>query len=172
MIDAEVRRLRNLRNVALRTRALAGVLGADPSLHDSVLPKSSLMCWAIARIATGHLRAHPYLSYQKGPSALRDLADRSGASLAGWMARHQGRTLRVYADQLKILARALDDTRALTWSPALSDALGRSQIQLRRFAKEIDSRIRSANGEAALPGVVGRTLDDVAIASNWPYLAI
>jgi len=130
------------------------------------------MCWAIARIATGHLRAHPYLNYQKGPSPARDLVDRAAASLAGWMARHQKRCLNVYAGQLQILARALDDTRALTWSPALGDALGRSQVQLRRLIKELDSATRGAPGEVAAPRIEDRPLDDVAIASNWPYLAI
>jgi hypothetical protein len=172
MIDAEVVRLRNLRNVALRTRALAAVLESDGNMNGSALSRSALMCWAIARIATGHLRAHPFLSYQKGQSPTRDLTDRAVSSMVGWLARHQKRTLNVYADQLQILTRELDDTRALTWSPALSDALGRSQVQLRQLIKELECDKRHANGELAAPRNAERALDEVAIASNWPYLAI
>jgi hypothetical protein len=172
MIDAEVVRLRNLRNVALRTRALAGVLESDRSVDDSALSRTALMCWAIARIATGHLRAHPYLSYQKGQSPTRDLIDRAISSMVGWLARRQKRTLNVYGEQLQILARELDDTRALTWSPALSDALGRSQVQLRQLIKEFNCGRRRANGENEVPRIADRPLDEVAIASNWPYLAI
>ena len=130
------------------------------------------MCWAIARIATGHLRAHPYLSYQRGPSPVRDFADRTAAALSGWMTRHPGRALALYVGQLNILARTLDDTRALTWSPALSDALGRSQIQLRRFLHELNAQIRAANGEVALPRSDARPRGKIALASDWPYLAI
>jgi hypothetical protein len=172
MIDAEVVRLRNLRNVALRARVLAQVLDSDRSADDSVFARSALMCWAIARIATGHLRAHPYLSYQKDPSPTRDLIDRAVVSVTGWLARHQERTSNVYAKQLQILARELDDTRALTWSPALSDALGRSQVTLRLLIKEIDAGARHATHEVEAPRLGHRALENAEIASNWPYLAI
>ena len=76
MIDSEVVRLRNLRNVALRARAFAQAL-AGPTAESAVFAKTAVICWTIARIATGRLRAHPYLSYQKGPSGLRSLVDRS-----------------------------------------------------------------------------------------------
>jgi hypothetical protein len=172
MIDAEVVRLRNLRNVALRARVLARALDSDRSMDDSVFARSALMCWAIARIATGHLRAHPYLSYQKDASPTRDLVDRAAVSVIGWLARHQERTLTVYAKQLHALARELDDTRALTWSPALSDALGRSQAKLRLLIKEIDPGARAAVGEVDVSRMGHRALENAEIASNWPYLAI
>jgi len=76
MIDAEVLRLRDLRNMALRARALANSLDSGSLADDSVLARSAVTCWTIARIATGRLRAHPYLSYQKEPGQLRGLADR------------------------------------------------------------------------------------------------
>jgi hypothetical protein len=172
MIDAEVVRLRNLRNVALRARVLAQVLDSDRRVDDSVFARSALMCWSIARIATGHLRAHPYLSYQKDASPTRDLIDRAAVSVIGWLARHQQRTLPVYARELQTLARELDDTRALTWSPALSDALGRSQVKLRQLIKEIDPGARAAVGEAEVSRIGHRALENTEIASNWPYLAI
>ncbi len=44
----------------------------------------------------------------------------------------------ICAQQLQAVAREVDDVRALTWSPELSDALGRMQIQMRRLANELD----------------------------------
>jgi hypothetical protein len=172
MIDAEVIRLRNLRNVALRARVLAQVLDSDRNMDDSVFARSALLCWAIARIATGHLRAHPYLSYQKDPNPTRDLMDRAVVSVIGWLAGHQKRPSNVYAKQLQALARELDDTRALTWSPALSDALGRSQVKLRLLIKEVGVGARHAADEVDAPRKGHGALDNADIASNWPYLAI
>ena len=68
MIDAEVLRLRRLRNVALRARALAKNLDYDSAEGQTVFTKSAVACWTIARIASGRLRAHPYLSYQQDPA--------------------------------------------------------------------------------------------------------
>src|ERR1700722_5243171 len=133
MIDAEVLRLRKLRSAALRARALAKILDSDCTQDQSVFARSAVTCWTIARIASGHLRAHPYLSYQQGPSPLDDVADRLAASLAALNARRQNRRLSVYVQQLQNVAREVNDARALTWSPDLSDALGRIQIRMHRL---------------------------------------
>jgi hypothetical protein len=176
MIDAEVLRLRNLRNIALRTRAVANTLSSE---SDSVLARSAVTCWTIARIATGHLRAHPYLSYQKGPSRLRELADRLLASFVALNARRGNRRLSVFALQLQAVTRAVDDVRALTWSPDLSDALGRMQIQIRRLANELELGALAETGETMMPRVqaavcteAGDSLNDISVENNWPYLAI
>jgi hypothetical protein len=171
MIDSEVLRLRYLRNVALRARAFAKVLDG-PRTESAVFAKSALICWTIARIATGRLRAHPYLRYQKGPSRLRDLADRSIAALATINARRRGRCASVYAEELQALVRAVDDTRALTWSAELSDALGRTQIELRRLSLELQQRARHETGSFAQPEPQDAVLQEMAVESNWPYLAI
>ncbi len=74
MIDIEVIRLRQLRNTALRARAIATALDAGHSGKvDSVLSRSALACWRIARVVTGKLRAHPYQSYQRDPGYLHSL---------------------------------------------------------------------------------------------------
>lgn len=181
MNDAEVLRLRNLRNIALRARALANSLESDSSADHSVLARSAVICWTIARIASGRLRAHPYLSYQKGPSQLRGLADRLIASVVALNARRQNRRFSVYAAQLQAVAREVDDVRALTWSAELSDGLGRMQIHMRRLANELDlegSGESEATGAVFLPAVkaVGcaeaNSLDDITVENNWPYLAI
>ncbi|MDP9090919.1 MAG: hypothetical protein M3O26_19555 [Pseudomonadota bacterium] len=170
MIGNEVVRLRDLRNLALRVRALAHALDG-PTAESAEFGKSAVICWALARIATGHLRAHPYLSYQKGPGRLRDLANRSMAALAAFNARRQGRCASLCAEELRGVARALADARALTWSADLGEALGRTHIQLRRVGVELDARAQHE------PGAIGKP-ETSAIAvqhsgeSDWPYLAI
>jgi hypothetical protein len=179
MIDAEVVRLRKLRSVALRARALARALESD-SLENSVFAKSAVLCWTISRIATGHLRAHPYLSYQKGPSPIRELADRAIASIAALTARRQNLCFSVYAPQLQWVAREVADARALTWSADLGDALGRAQLQLRRLAAELDAGVQNEAGALAMPRITasarapenGGALENLGPETHWPYLAI
>jgi hypothetical protein len=179
MIDAEVLRLRKLRSVALRARALAKTLDSDCTQEQSVFARSAVMCWTIARIASGHLRAHPYLSYQQGPSPLRDVADSMIASLAALTARRQNRRLSVYGRELRNVAREVDDARAVTWSPDLSDALGRIQIRMQRLANELDMGALAETGATLTPRTkaVARaettsSLNELAADNSWPYLAI
>ncbi len=179
MIDAEVLRLRKLRNVALRARALAKNLDSDSAEGQTVFTKSAVACWTIARIASGRLRAHPYLSYQQDPSPLRILADGVTASLAALNARRQNRRVFVCAQQLQAVVREVDDVRALTWSPELSDALGRMQIQMRRLANELHLCALDEHGVAAMPRVkvmaraeATDSLQEMTADNAWPYLAI
>jgi hypothetical protein len=178
MIDAEVMRLRRLRDVALRTRAFAVALdGGDAAgAGDSIYARTAIICWRIAGVATGRLRAHPYLSYQRGASVTRMIRDRMLAAVLGGIARHRGRGLRTFAVQLRHLERELNDSRALTWLLELSDALGRSQARLRRLMKEVD---HGAWKEAGSPVAVhsterlaaGAREDSDSLAGTWPYLA-
>jgi hypothetical protein len=179
MIDAEVLRLRKLRNMALRVRALARILDSDSLQEQSAFAKSTVICWTIARIASGRLRAHPYLSYQQGPSQLRDVTDGVIASLSAFNARRQNRRFSVCAQQLQTVAREVDDVRALTWSPELSDALGRVQIQMRRLANELDLGALAETGTAMMPRLKAvacaensNPLEEIAADNSWPYLAI
>jgi len=176
MIDAEVMRLRRLRDAALRTRAFAVALDSGSATGDSVYARTAIICWRIAGVATGRLRAHPYLSYQRGASFTRMVHDRVLASVLGGIARYRGRGLRTFAVQLQQLERELNDSRALTWLLDLSDALGRSQARLRRLIKEVE---HGAWKEAGSPGAVpskerptaGTREDPAKLAGNWPYLA-
>jgi hypothetical protein len=179
MIDAEVLRLRKLRNVALRARALAKTLDSDCAEGRSVFARSALICWSIARVASGRLRAHPYMSYQRGPSRLRELADGLLASLVALNARRQNRSVSIYAQQLQTVAREVDDARSLTWSPDLSDALGRLQTQMSRLASELDLGALGETGAALMPHVkamacaeTSDALDEITADNSWPYLAI
>jgi hypothetical protein len=179
MIDAEVLRLRKLRSVALRTRALAKILDSDSTQEPSVFARSAVICWTIARIASGRLRGHPYLSYQRGPSPLRELADGVIASLAAFRARRRNRRSNICAQQLQTVAREVDDVRALTRSPDLSDALGRMQIQMRRLTNDLKLGALGETGASMLPRAnaiacveTSNALDEIAVESSWPYLAI
>ena len=179
MIDAEVLRLRKLRNVALRARALARILDSDSAEGQSVFGRSAVICWTIARVASGRLKAHPYLSYQRGPSPVRELADSVIASIVALNARRQNRRSNIYAQQLRTVAREVDDVRALTWSPDLSDALGRMQIQMRRLANELSLGALGEPGASMPPRAkvvacaeTSCALDEIAADSSWPYLAI
>ncbi|HWG71387.1 MAG TPA: hypothetical protein VN692_18385 [Steroidobacteraceae bacterium] len=176
MIDAEVMRLRRLRNRVLRARALAVAMGSDLPRRSSVYARGAVTCWRIACIVTGRLRAHPYVSYQRGPGALRAAHDMVSAWAGAALARHRGRTLQTYAQALQLAAAELDDARALTWSGDLSDTFGRLQRQLRRLIDEVESGARQQAG-AALPAArtEGRSAmsrqDAGSLAGNWPYLA-
>ena len=179
MIDTEVVRLRKLRSVALRARALAKALESD-SIDDCVFANSAVLCWTISRIATGRLRAHPYLRYQQGPSRIRELIDRSIASMIALTARRRNRCFSVYAPELQSVSREVADARALTWSADLSEALGRAQLQLGRLAKQLDGGAQHEGGALARPRIKtvvraeasGGTLEDLATQTSWPYLAI
>lgn len=178
MTDTEVLRLRNLRNLALRARAFAKCLESD-STGRALFARSAVICWTIARIATGRLRAHPYLQYQKGPSSRAQVADLMFAAWSTLVARRRNRCFDAYALQFQTLARAVDDVRALTWSLDLSDALGRTQLRMHRLANELDAAARVECGAAAtsrhnvqLQADTSAELDEISAENNWPYLAI
>jgi hypothetical protein len=164
MIDAEVARLRKLRNRALRVRALAEVLDAHRPSANRTIALSALISWRVARVVTGRLRAHPNLSYQQEPSRIHSWFDRADVFLIGTTARYADRGVRVYAAELQCLAREVDDTRALTRDQELSDTLGRAQRQFRRLLQELGG----APDNAALP----RLDTNPRPAADWPYLAI
>jgi hypothetical protein len=174
MIDTDVVRLQRLRNTALRARAIARALIADPA-RNSVTSQSAASCWRIARVATGTLRAHPYIGYQRGPSSIRAAYDWVTAILLGTLSRYRGRTMQLLSGELSRVMSELDDARALTLSADLSDTLGRLQAQIRGLIAEIDSgmRIKSATRLTAARTDLrtGVVRDDAAVAANWPYLA-
>jgi hypothetical protein len=178
MIDAEVMRLRRLRNAVLRARAMARALDSHSGRLDSVFSRSAIDCWCIARVITGKLRAHPYLPYQQGPGDLRKIYNHIAAKLSGGLAQRQGRQCRALAVELHRVSRELDDVRALTWSSELSDTLGRSQMHIRRLVVEVDAAARREGGASyepahtENPAISGGRDDSGAAAGQWPYLAI
>lgn len=172
MIDAELMRLRRLRGTALRVRALAIALESSDSPRNSVVSRSAVTCWRIARAITGRLRGHPDLRYQQAPGDLRALLDRGSAWVRGTAARSRNRGLEVLAGEMRGVGRELDDARALTLSPDLSDDWGRSQIQVRRLIAELEGGPRQ---DTELRGLA-RERDSIPdaeseVGGNWPYLA-
>ena len=178
MIDAEVARLRKLRNMALRVRALAEVLSTGRAGENLAIAMSRVVSWRVVRVVTGRLRAHPNLSYQNGPSRLRYGFNRAFAFLIGTTARYRRRGERLYAAQLQCFVRQLDDTRALTWEQELSDTLGRAQRQIRRLMQELAGAPDGTATPAASRIDAGSRLASSgrprgeAIETDWPYLAI
>jgi hypothetical protein len=175
MFDAEVTRLRRLRNTALRVRAIAKNLNSNTVCANAMPSRSAAGCWRIARAITGRLRAHPHLGCQQGPSLVRGACNYLSAAFVAGVARMQGRTLQCCSAQLRLLIRELDDARALTWSADFSDSLGRFQLQIRSLIKEVEA---AAQREAGTIGAAARaeTRDCTAQpraegAPIWPYLA-
>ncbi len=173
MIDIEVTRLRRLRNKALKVRALAARLESPSPQRDSVFARTAGHCWQIARVASGRLNGHPYLSYQRGPSALSTFYGGIRASLLSSAARYGQRSFRVLSDELQNVVRELDDARALTWSTELSDTFGRLQAQLRRLKAEVEAGARKEAGSSSdiVPDTRTDTIEETNLAGNWPYLA-
>jgi hypothetical protein len=136
------------------------------SAGDSVFSRIGLRCWQIARVASGHLKAHPYQSYQREAGTWSRAYGNLRAGMLHGKARYGGpqRGRGILAAELQAVARALDDARALTWFADLSDTFGRLQTQIRRLLAEIESVERREEAPAVVEA--GNKL-----AGNWPYLA-
>jgi hypothetical protein len=171
MIDTEVNRLRRLRRVALLTRKLAQTLHKSFP-DDGAFARSAVAAWSVARLISGRLKSHPNLSYQQGPAALQTVLDHSLATLTGLVALKQGRPHTVFVQQLQILAREMDDARALTWSAELGDALGRAQWQLLRLLQELSMGSRRESGMQDEVRAEAPSSSAPASSTDWPYLAI
>lgn len=153
----EVTRLRKLRRVALKARALARVLRTPDDRRDAVQARGALLCWRINRICSGRLRAHPYEDYQRGPALSETLNDGFEALVAGLVARRLGRRANRFQAYLKNVAQTLDDVRALTLIPELSDDFGRAQADMRQLLSELSLRAQLERGHA--PQTAARAAD-------------
>jgi hypothetical protein len=156
-----------MREAALEARALSRVLD-NTGRHDSAQASAGLLCWRVARIATGRMRAHPYTSHESIPNPVAPRA-----LMAGFIAAQRGRRMGALLRELKFLSRVLDDTRALTLSPDLSDALGRVQVHMRQLMDEIAAKARFELG-ARQDSVAAATdsIDRASAPSASPYLAL
>jgi hypothetical protein len=182
MVDGEVIRLRQLREGALKARALAMAMDTGELSLNTALARSAHSCWRIAKVVTGALRGHPNLSCQKDYSPVRAAYDRLNARFMAMLARRQGTSARAFCEALWGVARELDDARALTLSAELSDTLGRAQLQMRQLLREFEAAtLLEANAHrlttappksrtAARPSA-SRDQPD-AKPATWPYLAL
>jgi hypothetical protein len=190
MIDLEIERLRRLRGSALRIRAVARALGGSrAALNDPLLNRGACAAWRIVRAATGRLRAHPYVSFQKDPGLALLLGNSIVATAAVIGASSRLRALENFEAQLKGLARELDDARALTWAADLSDAFGRSQHEIRSLVAAIEcetqgvGKTRGAGKQPAMgvrsheprrrlaPNAPQAAARAAPAEGDWPYLA-
>ena len=174
-MDEEVLRLRRLRATALRVRAFARALAADASSDHAMFSRAACSCWRIARTATGRLRSHPHLRYQRDAGRVAALWYDLTARLLVRKGS-PGDMLGELLTNLRMISRELADARALTWSPDLSDSLGRSQIEVRRLSDAVE---RAALAHAPL-SVARKPQGTVVSAAHgspadapaqWPYLA-
>jgi hypothetical protein len=176
MIDPEVARLRRLRGEALRVREIARALGSTQwAKDDSLLESGACASWRIARLVSGKLKAHPYLRYQKGEGVGALVSNRVLATCLALISRDRTHGLKTYESQLLALMRQLDDARALTWSTDFSDALGRSQGEIKSLLQTLAAETHSTDERvpARAPRHVEGLAGEIAqsIEGDWPYLA-
>ena len=197
MSDAEVERLRRLRGTALRVRALSIAL-AQRSSRDPLLHQVRFAAWRVARIASGRLRAHPYARFQRDAGAGIILWNSLFATAVALRVRTRQHALASTVGQCRRLAREVEGARALTWAADLSDALGRSQKELRALLYRLEQRFDHeragatavvgralAGGEVPANAVAGSVAATPAVAvanaragatnafgADWPYLAL
>jgi hypothetical protein len=169
MIDPEVARLRQLRKYALHARAIARALGSTRwALNEPLLARTACSSWRIARTVSGRLKANPYQRYQKDVGVASLACSSVLARLPALVARSRLQALRECESQLRRLSRLLDDARALTWTPDLSDAFGRSQLEIRSLMASLAHETHSTWGAESRPA--GQPLAR-PMAGDWPYLA-
>jgi hypothetical protein len=138
MIDVEVVRLRRLRASALQLRALARALDRNKwTPNDALLNQGRCAAWRIARLVSGRLRAHPNIQYQRDAGFWTLLKNSLVAAVTSVTATNRCRAMTRFDACLKAVMRELDDARALTLAPDLSDIFGRSQCELRALAKAL-----------------------------------
>ena len=182
MIDSEVERLRRLRRVTLRARAVARALAAGKAgRDDGLLQRGRCVAWRVARTVTGRLRAHPYAPFTRDASVGTILRNSVIAKWVAWSAANRSEALQQLEAQLRALARELDDVRALTWAADLSDAFGRSQAEIRLLLGAIQGSAVAKPATGATGPVGAATVTtagpSTAVAAStvpeadWPFLA-
>jgi hypothetical protein len=162
-------------------RQIARRLGAARwGTKDPLLTRGACASWRIVRVAAGKLIEHPYPRYQQGPGLGSLLGNRLAAEWIAATRKNRSQGLKALAFELQSLSRRLDDARALTWSTDFSDALGRSQNEIKSLLQTLaletegallEPRVRPARTESAprTDDLVGGLA--VWLEGDWPYLA-
>jgi hypothetical protein len=175
MIESEVARLRKLRASALRVRAVARALSRTRAASDDpLLDHAACAAWRLARTATGRLRAHPYARFQRdaGFGVLVSNALVAAAAVVG--ATNRVRAFRGFSSELRKMSRELEDARALTWAPDLSDSLGRALLEFRPLLAQATLAARqTSRPRQPLPVVPAPAAAyGASRETDWPYLAL
>jgi hypothetical protein len=187
MIDPEVARLRRLRDKALRVRDIARRVGAAQS-NGELFERGACASWRVVRAVSGKLMEHPYQRYQQGAGVGSLFGNRVVAEWTAFLSKDRPAGLRAYATEMESLARMVGDARLLTRSTEFSDALGRSQNEIRKLLETVGVESRGA-ATATVPAVEPRPMPrnlrapspirtdglvgELAkrIEADWPYLA-
>jgi hypothetical protein len=127
---------------------------------------------------------HPYARFQEDPGIGVVFKNSFVAATAGLRARSQRQALLSLEGHLTRLARQLDDARALTLAPDLSDSLGRLQIEIRSVLTALEQRATLEQCTAleqrttleretpvGLTSVVAGPSYAAPADADWPYLA-
>jgi hypothetical protein len=138
-------------------------------------------------VVTGKLIEHPYPRYQQRAGAGTLIGHRLAAEWIALANKDRPSGLKAYAAELQSLLRQLEDARALTWSTEFSDALGRSQSEIKALLRTVSIEIHGAEAETLpletrLPVRTIRTRSAVGpkglagelvkgFEGDWPYLA-
>jgi len=186
MTDPEVARQRRLRNLALRVREIARRLGAARwGIDEPLLARGACASWRVARVVSGKLMEEPYLPYQRGAGVGALIDNRLAAEWIALISKNRSSGLKAYASELQSLLRQLDDVRALTWSTEFSDALGRSQNEIKTLLRALPAEIQGAETEslplatrlavraARTESTPRSSVGEIAkgFEADWPYLA-
>ena len=189
MIDSEVERLRRLREVALRVRAVGRALAAcKAGRGNGLLRRGRCVAWRVARTVTGRLRAHPYAPFTRDASLGVILRNGVIAKVLALSVANRADALQKLEAQMRALGRELDDARALTWAADLSDTFGRSQAEIRSLLGAIQASVLATPARVAVapPAIVAAGLAGAAATSSgaspvaaaravresrWPFVA-
>jgi hypothetical protein len=177
MIDPEVARLRRMRSEALLVREIARTFESSLwAANESLLGRSACASWRIVRLVSGRLKSHPYAKYQKDAGIATHAGNRLQASCLAVITKSRLQGLKVLEARVASLARHLDDAISLAWSSDFSEALSRSQFELRSLAGALALETHSGRakehvlqGPSRTDGMSGELT--AALEGDWPYLA-
>jgi hypothetical protein len=178
MNDAEVVRLRRLRDCALRSRAIARAMVANPhTRNDPLLVGGVGSSWRIARAVSGKLKAHPNVRRQADVGFASRWHHGVLAALQLLKGGTRSQVLREYLVLMRQLSRQLDDARSLTLSADLSDTFGRAQTQINALILSLTRETGGAwpiscpRGRACAVGKHAVRPLAAPVEGDWPYLA-
>jgi hypothetical protein len=178
MNDAEVVRLRRLRGCALRSRAIARAMAANPQTsNDPLLIGGVGSSWRIARAVSGKLKAHPNVRRQADVGFASRWHHGVLAALQLFKGGTRSQVLREYLVLMRQLSRQLDDARSLTLSADLSDTFGRAQTEINALmlglARETCGArpIMCPRGRACSIGKHAVGPLAAPFEGEWPYLS-
>lgn len=178
MNDAELLRLRRLRECAQRSRVIARAMAANRHAWNHPLLMSGVStCWRIVRAVSGKLKAHPDLRCQADIGVAERWHHGVLAAFQLFKGGARSQVLREYLALMRQLSRQLDDARALTLSADLSDTFGRAQVEINTLIFGL-AREAGAVHAVCLRGPACPVRADAVNApaapfdGEWPYLSL